>query len=293
MNKLDELIRGAYDLHCHVYPEISLEQEARDDDVGLMTRAAQAEIGGLVLKSHLWPTVERAFYLQRQFPDVQVFSSVVLNPIAGGVDPLVVEAAARQGARVMFFPTWQSTNDLEKGGFSRFVRNKLPSYGGGEIAAARAVVDGALTTAAVACLEAAKEFDLTLATGHLSASEGMVVIREARKIGLRTLFTHPHSASIGATLDQMREAAALGAYVEFVCLAGISLRGYKPRSEVAELMHAIGTDHCVLSTDAFNTWSPPMPELLRLGAGQLAECGIPYDGLRSMVADNPRRVLGV
>lgn len=293
MSVLDELIRGAYDLHCHVYPEVSLEQEARDDDVALMARAAQAEIGGLVLKSHLWPTVDRAYYLQRQFPGVQVFSSVVLNPIAGGIDPLVVEAAARQGARVMFYPTWQSSNDLEKGGFSRFIRGKLTRYGGGEIASARSVVDGRLTPQAMTCLEAAREFDMTVATGHLSASEGLAVIRAARQLGLRTLYTHPHSASIGATLDQMREAAGLGAYIEFVCLAGISLRGYKPRSEVAQLMHDIGPDQCVLSTDAFNTWAPPMPELLRLGAGQLAECGVSHDDLRRMITDNPRRVLGI
>ena len=69
MAKLDELIRGAFDLHCHVYPEVSLEQEARHDDVGLVQGVEDAGMAGLVLKSHLWPTVERAYYLQRQFPN--------------------------------------------------------------------------------------------------------------------------------------------------------------------------------------------------------------------------------
>ncbi len=34
--KLDELVVGTFDLHCHVYPEMTLEHEARQDDVELI-----------------------------------------------------------------------------------------------------------------------------------------------------------------------------------------------------------------------------------------------------------------
>jgi hypothetical protein len=293
MAKLDELVRGAFDLHCHVYPEISLDAEARNDDVGLVRGVEEAGMGGLVLKSHLWPTVERAYYLQQQFPGVSVISSVVLNTISGGIDPLVVEAAARQGAKVVFFPTWQSANDLDHGGFSEVIRGQLPKYGSSRLTGLVASRDGQLTPAAEAALDAARDYGMLVCTGHLRAEEGLLVIKGARKRGLQALFTHPNSPMIGASLEQMQEAGALGAYVEFVCLQGLSLRNYKPRREVAETIQAIGPEHCVVSTDAFNAWAPPMPELLRLGVGQLAACGLAHDELRRTVYDNPRRALTI
>src|SRR5689334_12343041 len=169
MAKLDELIRGAFDLHCHVYPEVALEHGARNDDVALVQGAEQADMGGLVLKSHMWPTMERAYYLQRQFPGVQVLSSIVLNQVCGGIDPLMVESAARQGAKVVFFPTWQAKADLERGGFSRAIRGMLPTYGPRDVTGLAATRDGQLTPESEAVLDAAKEFGMLVCTGHLDA----------------------------------------------------------------------------------------------------------------------------
>jgi len=38
---------------------------------------------------------------------------------------------------------------------------------------------------------------------------------------------------------------------------------------------------------------PPMPEMMRLAVGQLAECGLSSADLRRMTVDNPRRLLGL
>ena len=64
---LDQLLKGAYDLHCHVYPEMALEHEARQDDIGQLA-GMQAAGMGVVLKSHFWPTVDRWYYLASSFP---------------------------------------------------------------------------------------------------------------------------------------------------------------------------------------------------------------------------------
>ena len=45
--KLDELVAGTIDLHCHVYPEMTLEHEARQDDVDLIDGAVRARMGGV------------------------------------------------------------------------------------------------------------------------------------------------------------------------------------------------------------------------------------------------------
>ena len=45
-----------------------------------------------------------------------LWSSAVLNPIAGGPELWAAESAAAMGARVIFLPTWGSCHDLESGG---------------------------------------------------------------------------------------------------------------------------------------------------------------------------------
>jgi len=291
--KLDELVVGTIDLHCHVYPEMTLEHEARQDDIELIEGALQARMGGVLLKSHFWPTVERVYYLKKRFPEIQIFSSITLNRVAGGVDPLVVESAALQGARAVFFPTWQAANDLERVGFSRLVRERVPQAANDRRPGLTVVNNGRLTTEAAEVLDVARSFNMLVCTGHISPKESLAVIDAARQRGLQVLFSHPSAPSVGAGLDEMREAAEMGAYVEFTTLYTLSLRHHLPARESAKVIQAIGAARCVLTTDHFNAWAPPMPEMMRLGSGQLAECGLALADLRRMTVDNPRRLLGL
>ncbi len=291
--KLDELVVGTIDLHCHVYPELTLEHEARQDDTELIEGAVQARMGGVLLKSHFWPTVSRAYYLKKRFPEIRIFSSITLNRVSGGVDPLVVESAALQGAGAVFFPTWQAANDLERGGFSRLVRERLPLAGNDRRPGLTIVENGRLTTETGEVLDVAKSFNLLVCTGHVSPKESLTLIEAARQRGLPVLFSHPSSHVVGASVDEMRQAAEMGAYVEFTALYGLSVRYHLPPRESVKVIQSIGAEHCVLTTDHFNAWVPPMPEMMRLGIGQLAECGVPIADLRRMTVDNPRRLLGL
>ena len=289
--KLDELVVGTIDLHCHVYPEMTLEHEARQDDVELIEGALRARMGGVLLKSHFWPTVARVYYLKKRFPEIQIFSSITLNRVSGGVDPLVVESAALQGASAVIFPTWQAANDLERGGFSRLVRERLPRAANDRRPGLTIVGNGRLTTEASEVLDVAKSFNMLVCTGHLSPKEGLTLIDGARQRGLQVLFSHPSSHVVGASLDEMRQAAEMGAYVEFTALYGLSVRFHLPPRESVKVIQSIGAEYCILTTDHFNAWVPPMPEMMRLGMGQLAECGVPIADLRRMTVDNPRRLL--
>ena len=291
--RLDELVVGTIDLHCHVYPEITLEHEGRQDDIDLIEGAVRARMGGVLLKSHFWPTVERAYYLRKRFLEIQIFSSITLNRVSGGVDPLVVESAALQGASAVFFPTWQAANDLERGGFSRLVRERLPAAASGRGPGLTVAENGRLTTEAREVLDAAKSFNMLVCTGHVSPKESLTIIEAAAQRGLQVVFSHPSSRVIDASLDEMRQAAGMGAHVEFTALYGLSLRHHIPPLESVKVIQSIGAEHCVLTTDHFNAWVPPMPEMMRLAVGQLAECGLSSADLRRMTVDNPRRLLGL
>ena len=83
LSTADALLRGAIDLHHHGYPEIALDVRTRHDDRDELRCAADAGMSAIVLKSHMWPTVGRAYHLARAVPDIVVLSSITLNPIAG------------------------------------------------------------------------------------------------------------------------------------------------------------------------------------------------------------------
>jgi hypothetical protein len=89
----DELIEGAVDLHLHSYPEISLSYKGRLTDDELASAAQNLQMGGFVIKSHVWPTMERAFGLQTRFPNLKILGSLTLNPNVGGLNPWAVESA--------------------------------------------------------------------------------------------------------------------------------------------------------------------------------------------------------
>lgn len=290
---LDQLLEGAFDLHCHVYPEMTLEHEARQDDIGQLAGMQAAGMGGVVLKSHFWPTVDRCYYLGRRFPDLTVIPSITLNRVAGGLDPLSVDAAGRQGAKVVFFPTWDSANDRRRGGFCGAVQRRLPAFFDDD-GTGLDVLDGEkLSARTQTVLDAAQQSAMLVCTGHLSPAEGMLVIEAARRRGLPALFSHPLSGSIGASLDHMREAVRLGALIELCVLHTLSLRHYTSPRDIADVIKAMGAENCVLSTDAFNSWVPPAHELLRLGIGQLLECGLREEEIRTLTVTNPRRLLGL
>lgn len=291
--RLDELLEGAVDLHCHVYPEMTLEHEARQDDEALVAGVQAAGMAAVVLKSHFWPTVERAYYLGRRFTEVRVVGSITLNGVAGGIDPLAVDAAGRQGAGVVFFPTWDSASDRSKGGFSKRVRERLPTYFDSDATGISVTEQGRLTASAHHVLDAAAQFGMLVCTGHLSPEEGFQVIRGARERGLGAVFSHPLSGSVAASLDNMREAVRLGAKVELCALQTISLNHRVAPEAMVEIVRALGPENCVFSTDAFNGWAPPPQEMLRMGIGQLLQSGLDEEAVRTLTVTNPRQLLGI
>src|SRR6266508_3305605 len=111
-----ELVQGAYDLHVHVAPDV---MPRRITDLRLSGRFAAVGLAGYVLKSHYVPTAERAAVLREAVPGVDALGAICLNASVGGMNPLAVEIAAREGARVVWLPTTDAANH-------RATRDDLP-----------------------------------------------------------------------------------------------------------------------------------------------------------------------
>src|SRR5260370_18747562 len=103
-----EAIRGAYDLQVHVAPDVI---ERRIDDIGLAREFLWPDLKGFVLKSHYFPTAERAKVVTRAVPGIQAFGAIVLNHAIGGLNPVAVELAGRSGAKIVWMPTVDAANE--------------------------------------------------------------------------------------------------------------------------------------------------------------------------------------
>jgi len=296
MSQADELLVGAVDMHLHGYPEIALEVRQRLEDVEVLEGARAAGMRGVVLKSHLWPTMGRAYHLRERVPGIDIYPSITLNPVCGGLSPWAVERAARLGARAVFMPTWSARNDLRRGGMSARFRHWFGPSPALEETNGLQVLDeqGRLLEPLEEILRLALEENLVLSTGHLAVEESLALAREARTIGFhRLVFGHPFAHLVGASLEVAREMVNLGATVEMVAQGAFNPASERavPPAQVAAFVRELGPAHCLLATDSFLEWPPPPAEFLRLFLAALLALDVEPTWLRTMVRDNPARLL--
>jgi len=285
------LLQGAIDMHYHGYPEISLELPARLEDVEVLELARSMGMRGIVFKSNLWPTIGQVYQMRERVTGIEVISSITLNSVVGGVSPWVVEAAAKLGAKVIWLPTWSSSHRANRLGVAELLMKTCIHSMSFEPRLRAVDSSGTLLPEVKSIIKLAKDMDLVLCTGHLAPSESISIAQESEKIGFeRLVCTHPVSGSVGASIEELREIVGCGAYVELVAL-NVFLRS--KLDEVLECINELGSNHCILSTDAFTEWVAPGPEFLRMFIGVLLNNGIDPEGISAMVRDNPAKLLNL
>lgn len=293
----DRLLEGAIDLHHHGYPEISYEARTRLEDVDELSIARNAGMLGVVLKSHMFPTVGRAYHLRNQVPGIEVFPSLTLNYSVGGLNPLAIESAAHQGAKAVFMPTWSAAHDIERGGMSNHLRHFL-SRAESTLRPGTGIrltePDGRLSQQTHECLDCARQYGLMISTGHVSPTESIALAVAAKDHGIEEIvFSHPDSGSVGARREEIRAMSELGAVCEFCALGCLPPYQRIRPQEFVEVLAEIGEDKAVLTTDYFFEWAPPGPETMRLLIGTFLDLGLSETTVRKLVRDNPARLLGL
>jgi len=281
-----ELVRGAYDLHIHVEPDLA---KRRIDDLTLARRFADLGLAGFVLKSHYAPTAERAAVVRAAVPGIDVLGAIVLNAGVGGLNAQAVEIAARAGARIVWLPTVDAENEAGphegKQPVWRTIQQELDAVGVGDgpIPLRNAELDKVLGVVA--------RRGLVLATGHLSRLEIMAVVERALAAGVASvLVTHPDYPTQDVSIPEQRELAGKGALLER-CFAPIHT-GKVSWEQTFEAIRATGVAHNVLSTDLGQPANPPVEDGLALMADRLLEAGFSDDDVRTMAVVNTRRLAG-
>lgn len=291
------LVTGAYDTHVHVAPDV---MERRIDDVTLARRFAEVGLAGFVLKSHYVPTAERAEVVRGVVPEVEALGALTLNGSVGGLNPVAVEIAGRQGARVVWLPTVDCAN--ERASVSSLPPGAvLPMWAAlqteladqGIVAPTIEVVDGAgkIVPALHEVFAVIAKHDMVLATGHLSGPEIVAAVDAAADAGVRRIIvTHPEFTSQQLDADTQRHLASRGALLERCFTTAYTKK--VSWELLFEHIREVGPEHSLLSSDLGQPFNPPVEDGLALLADRLLDAGFTDDDVRTMAVTNTRRVLG-
>jgi hypothetical protein len=272
-----QTLEGAIDFHAHAAPDGT---PRKIDVVELARMAKAAGMRAIVIKNHYEPTASIAYVVRKAVPGIEVFGGISLDLTVGGVNPAAVEWMTKvEGGygKVVWLPTFDAESQVKLSGQERPF--------------APVTRDGKILPETLAVIALAAEHDLVLETGHSAPLESLLIIAEAKRQGVEhVLVTHAMNSPGGSmTLDEMREAARLGALLELV---HSPLTEEQLRKE-ADAIRAIGAASFVLSSDL---GQPPNPlhtdGLLAMYRGLMAQ-GISAADIDLMSRKNPARLLGL
>ncbi len=284
------LIESAIDFHIHSSPDVI---PRRLDDFEVAKLAAKAKMRAVVLKNHYASTAARAVLVNKIVPQIQVFGGIVLNHSVGGMNPDAVEAMHRIGGKygkVVWLPTVDSEHHL-----------KVFHKSGIGIKVAE---NGKVLPETEAVLKIIARDNLVLETGHISSAEVMAVVQQAHLLNIKNiLITHGMADVPGLSLENMKTAAAMGAFLELAFVNDLmgenaADKGHRNWHHVsiermASAIKLIGAEHFVLSTDLGRKPDPLPAEGYELFVTKLMGEGISQREINLMMKENPARLLGI
>ena len=280
MSNADLLLEGALDVHVHIAPDAKVARRGSAIDVA--RQAQQMGMGGMVLKSHEYPTHPVAYTASQAVPGITLIGGVTLNMEVGGLNPMAVENSALMGGRVVWMPTFSARSDRQRRGLNGGIY----------------ILDGQgrLAPEVYAILELVRSHDMVLATGHLSTQESLALVSEAQDLGIRrVLVTHATTMANwnGMTIEDMKNLAAMGAYIEHCFHAIMPLSNLLAPKDLVEAILAVGPENCIVSTDFGQDFHPMPAEGLRMGIATLLQAGMDEVEVGMLVKDNPARLMGL
>src|ERR1700674_4952900 len=273
-------LAGVIDIHAHSGPD-SVERSIDAMDLARLAKARGMR--GLVLKNHYESTAALAYVVGKEVPGIEIFGGIDLNRSVGGINPAAVERMILMKGgwgKVVWMPTFDSENQVR-------VSKQNRSF----VSVAK---DGHLLPEVEQVIDIVARNQLTLETGHSSAEEVLMIVREAKRRGVQHIVvTHAMASVVQMTIPQMREAASQGAYIEFVYGATIGPDRVLTMADYAKAIRAIGPNSCILSSDLGQVGNPLHPDGMLSFFQALLKEGISQADIDLMSKTNPARALGL
>jgi hypothetical protein len=229
-----------------------------------------------------------AYLVSQVVPEVEAYGGIALNRSVGGLNARAIERMARvHGGRgkVVWMPTFDSEH------YHRVFRpnpEHVPIAKGGK-----------LLPETLAVLDEVAEHGLALATGHSSPEESLLLIAAAKERRIeRIIVTHPLPKPVGMTVEQQKQAAAMGALLEYPFQATLPPHpdwpgGSVPMEDFLKAIRAVGPEHVAISSDLGQPLNPVHTDGLLAFVAKLAAEGFTEAEIDRMLRENPARFLGL
>ena len=293
---------GTVDIHLHSAPSYS-HSRPYDDDV-TARHAFEAGMAALLLKDHSESTVTRAYLAQKAVPGIRVFGGIVLNHPLGGINPEAADFALTMGGKQVWMPTADAARHAEifgQGGYilktnevglgpaeptknSRYLLKKPPI---------RILKDGELIDEAKDVVKICKVWDAMLGVSHLYDDEVVELVRFAKQEKFdKVVITHANWTIIrGHKPLELKELREMGAWIEFCGTAMLPPHGCLTVDEEIRWLRELGTERCVLASDAGAQIYGTQASVFRAYLQILNNAGLPIEWIRVMAIDNPKVLL--
>ena len=273
-------LAGTIDIHVHTLPD----DRPRSIDAIEVAKLARARgMRAIVLKNHYESTAGIAYLVRTLVPGIDVFGGIDLNLTVGGINPAAVEHMARVTGgwgRIVWMPTFDAENQV------RYSKENRPFV--------RISETGDLLPAVKQVIALVAKHGLVLATGHSSAAEGLMLLREGRRQGVqRMVVTHAMNAPVLMNVPQMQEAAKLGAFIEFVGGSLATADAGARLDRFADAIRQIGPELCILSSDLGQMGNALPPDGFGAFLLALRGRGFTEQDVDRMAKHNPARLLGL
>jgi hypothetical protein len=269
---------GVIDIHVHSAPD-NVERSIDSIDVAKLAR--ERGMRALVLKSHYEPTATMAFIVRKEVPGIEVFGGIDLNLSVGGMNAVAVEHMTQVSGgygRLVWMSTFDAENQV------RYSKENRPFV--------RVSKDGQLVPEVKDVISVIAKHNLVLATGHVSPEEGLMLVREGKRQGVKHMVvTHAMMQPVLMNVAQMQAAAKEGAFVEFVAGSIAGRGGQAKVDSYADAINKVGAEWCILASDLGQKGNALPPDGLAAFIAALRMRGMTTAQLDRITKQNPAALL--
>lgn len=288
---VDDVLRGGIDTHVHGGSD-PMERLLLEDDAA--TDYTDAGMRAMVFKTWYTPSASRNALVQRAADrhaaehgvrPVKVFGGITLNYSVGGFNPEAVrKSLGFPGMKYVWMPMVDSYHHR------RVVYDDWSGHGLSFLDESRRLIPPV-----VEILRIIADNDLVLACGHFPYEDTVVLVEEARRLGVERIeLVHPAHIHSKHTIKQMQEQAERGAKL---MLSGLGAMAF-PLHETgplyaAQIVKEVGPQNLVYGSDIGQLQNPPHDVMNRWMVKLLFAYGCTKDELQTVFQRTPARLLGL
>jgi hypothetical protein len=290
--RVDSLLRGAIDMHCHSGPSVMAR---RLDHIEALEEASQAGMRALLFKDHFYSVTPIVELLKGRYAHlgVEMVSGVPLNDTCGGLNPYAVDHGLALGAKLVWMPTFSAANHLRH------------NYRGHRLVTAKPMLpakhltvlddSGNVKDEAKFILDQIAKADVVLSGGHLHISEIFKLFEEARKRGVKRLLVQHPTYTIDATMADIKQLAGEGVFLEHSLCMFIEGSRFQhwTGSDLREVIDAGTVDQTILGSDLGQVKNPTPVTGFRAVIALCISLGFSDDDIRKLTGGNAARLLGL